>query len=307
MSKLVTLENLTKRYGDKLALENVNLELPEGPIGLLGPNGAGKSTLIKTLLGLLDFQEGRGEVLGYDIRHQSRKIRDIVGYMPENDVFFPNMTGLGYVTYSARLGGLGWKDSIRRSHEILDFLGMGEERFRLVDSYSTGMRQKVKLAQAIVHDPKLVFLDEPTNGLDPDGRDEMLALVQSLWEETQMSVILSSHVLPDVERVCQRVVILIDGKVQGVDLMENLHSQEKEIYILRVQGKSQGFEKALKKKGYKIRKLENGEWEIQGKKGISSIEVFEEAQKEKVAIRKWIPKKSSLEDIFLQAVEGKFK
>jgi ABC-2 type transport system ATP-binding protein len=210
---LFALDGINHFYGKQRALGDISVSVKRGAVGLLGPNGAGKTTLIKTLLGLLDPDSGAGQVLGYDIRTQVREIRQRVGYMPEMEAAFASMTGLAAVIYAARLSGLPRRHAIRRAHEVLDYAGIEEARYRPTEGYSTGMKQRVKLAQTLVHDPEVVFLDEPTNGLGPKGRDDMLAIIDAL-SAIPVSVVLSSHLLNDVERVCDDVLLLVGGQIR---------------------------------------------------------------------------------------------
>ena len=174
---IVRLDNISVSYGDLLALDGVSLSVEGGAVGLLGPNGAGKTTLIKTLLGFLKPSTGGGEVLGMDIETRQLDIRQKVGYMPEGDCYIPGMNAVSFVSYAGQLCGMPRKDAIQRSHEVLQYVGMDEERYRMLETYSAGMKQRIKLAQALIHDPKLLFLDEPTTGMDPIGRQEMLDLI----------------------------------------------------------------------------------------------------------------------------------
>src|SRR5437763_8661949 len=209
----VSLENVTVAYGRQAALQDVSAAFPAGAVGLLGPNGAGKSTMIKALLGFIVPASGRMRVLGRDVTSQPLEIRARVGYMPENDAHIPGMNAVSFVGYCAQLSGLPPADAMQRAHEVLFYVGLGEARYRAVDTYSTGMKQRIKLAQALVHDPDLLFLDEPTNGMDPKGRDEMLALVRDIAANKQIALILSSHLLPDVEFACDHVDVLHKGVV----------------------------------------------------------------------------------------------
>jgi len=209
---VIELEHVTKRYGDLLALDDLSVAIAAGALGLLGPNGAGKSTLIKLLLGLVGFREGTARVLGLDARRASRKIREQVGYMPEDDCILPGLRGVESVAYAGELAGIPPSTALRRAHEMLDYCAVGEERYREVQTYSTGLRQRVRLAQALIHAPKLLFLDEPTSGLDPEGREEMLELVRDLARERGISVVFSTHILRDVEVSCDAVLILGGGE-----------------------------------------------------------------------------------------------
>ena len=197
---IIETDRLGKTYGAQRALADVSVRVPPGTIGLLGPNGAGKSTLIKCLLNLETPTAGTARVLGRDIRAHHRASREKIGYSPEQDCHIAGMAGCEYVTYCGQLSGMPMRLARQRTHEILDLVGMGQERYRAVDTYSTGMRQRVKLAQALVHDPQVVFLDEPTNGLDPSGREHILKLIGSLWRDLGISVVMCSHLLRDIER-----------------------------------------------------------------------------------------------------------
>ena len=196
MPPVVDLQNVTVRYGTNAALRDVTVAFPSGAIGLLGPNGAGKSTMIKALLGLLAPERGQMTVLGLDVRHAPLQIRRRIGYMPESDTHIPGMNAVSFVAFCGELAGLPRSDAMQRAHEVLYYVGLGEARYRNVEQYSTGMKQRIKLAQALVHDPELLFLDEPTNGMDPKGRDEMLDLVRDIAHNKQMNLILSSHLFP---------------------------------------------------------------------------------------------------------------
>lgn len=209
---LFDLENLHKQYGTFQALKGITLKMEEGSIGLLGPNGAGKSTLIKTLLGLLPFSGGSASVLGFRLPDEKTQILQTIGYMPENDCYLPDMTAIQYVSFGGQLTGMPKAEAFRRAHEVLYYVGLNEARYRKLSGFSTGMKQRVKLAQALVHGPRLVFLDEPTNGLDPKGRDEMLQLIQDI-KSRGINVVLSSHLLQDVERVCDSIIMMNHGEL----------------------------------------------------------------------------------------------
>src|SRR3954468_12156369 len=204
---------LVKCYGSVVALDRVDLAVPRAAVGLLGPNGAGKSTLLKILLGLSRPNSGKARVLGRDVVVDGRELRMRVGYMPENDTLPDNATAADFVSHMAEMSGLPRRAARQRAADVLYQVGLDEERYRLLRGFSTGMKQRVKLAQAIVHDPELVFLDEPTNGLDPTGREEMLALIERIHRQLSILVVLSSHILDDVERVCEYVVVLDRGKI----------------------------------------------------------------------------------------------
>ncbi|HEU5324638.1 MAG TPA: ABC transporter ATP-binding protein [Candidatus Limnocylindria bacterium] len=211
---LISTRALTKRYpGGVTALDGLSVEIDEGVIGLVGANGAGKSTLIKVLLGLLSPTSGNAEVLGLDVATHGGQIRERVGYMPEHDCLPPDVSATEFVTYMARVSGLPAGAARERTADVLRHVGLYEERYRQMGGYSTGMKQRVKLAQALVHDPRLLFLDEPTNGLDPAGRDEMLALIERIGREFGMTVVVASHLLGEIERVASWLVAIDAGRL----------------------------------------------------------------------------------------------
>ena len=210
---LIETHALTKQYPRVLALDALDIHVEPGVIGLVGANGAGKSTLIKILLGLLPATRGAAHVLGMDVNTQGREIRSIVGYMPEHDCLPPDLSATEFVTHLAEVSGLPRTAARERTAETLRHVGLFEERYRHISGYSTGMKQRVKLAQALAHGPTLLFLDEPTNGLDPQGRDEMLDLVRRTGHEFGISILMSSHLLGEIERVCDGLIVIDDGKV----------------------------------------------------------------------------------------------
>ncbi|MDQ1293693.1 MAG: type transport system ATP-binding protein [Actinomycetota bacterium] len=210
---LLTIENLTKSYGSVTALDRLSVTLDPGVIGLVGANGAGKSTLIKTLLGLLPATSGSAQVLGLDIATQGPAIRGIVGYMPEHDCLPPDVSATEFVVHMGKMSGLPMTAARERAADVLRHVGLYEERYRPIGGYSTGMRQRVKLAQALAHDPKLVLLDEPTNGLDPAGRNEMLGLIRRIGTEFGISVLVSSHLLGELEQICDHIIVVESGRL----------------------------------------------------------------------------------------------
>ncbi|MGE3706329.1 MAG: ATP-binding cassette domain-containing protein [Vicinamibacterales bacterium] len=232
----VLLEGVTVRYGRRQALTDVTAAFPVGATGLLGPNGAGKSTLLRALLGLIVPDAGRMEVLGLDVARAPMAVRARIGYMPEGDAHIPGMNAVSFVAYCGELAGMPPGDAMQRAHDVLFHVGLGDARYRTIDTYSTGMKQRIKLAQALVHDPDLLFLDEPTNGLDPRGREEMLDLIRGLAGEQEMTLILSSHLLPDVERTCDSVVVLDGGRVVAQGAIEALRPRGDQLFELRVKG-----------------------------------------------------------------------
>jgi len=210
---VVSLRGVTKQYPGVLALDALEAEIPAGVVGLIGANGAGKSTLMKILLGLIPATSGAATVLGHDPNHDGIKIRELIGYMPEHDCLPTDMSATHFVMHMARMSGLPPKEARERTAETLRHVGLFEERYRHIGGYSTGMKQRVKLAQALVHDPKLLFLDEPTNGLDPNGRDDMLGLIERTGSQFGISVIMSSHLLGEIENVCSALVVIDSGRL----------------------------------------------------------------------------------------------
>ena len=210
---VVSLRGLTKEYPGVLALDGLEADVPAGVVGLVGANGAGKSTLMKILLGLIPATRGEARVLGHDPKTAGLTIRELIGYMPEHDCLPTDMSATHFVMHMARMSGLPPKEARERTAETLRHVGLFEERYRHIGGYSTGMKQRVKLAQALVHDPKLLFLDEPTNGLDPNGRDDMLSLIERTGSQFGISVIMSSHLLGEIESVCTALVVIDAGRL----------------------------------------------------------------------------------------------
>jgi len=260
---IIEAQGLTKVYGTQSALTDVSVQVPAGTIGLLGPNGAGKSTFIKCLLNLETPTSGTARVLGVDIRAANRASRERVGYSPERDCHIAGLAGCEYVAYCGRLSGMPYRVARQRTHEILDLVGMGQERYRPVDTYSTGMKQRIKLAQALVHDPEVVFLDEPTNGLDPSGREHILNLIESLWRDLGISVVMCSHLLRDIERVCDRVVIIGHGRLLEHDSIAALKSRARRIMEIAPSGDREKFIAALAAAGLPATKLSNGKLRVE--------------------------------------------
>src|SRR2546425_6475347 len=245
----VQLDRVSVKYGRNWALRDVSATFERGAVGLLGPNGAGKSTMIKALLGFVLPEQGEMRVLGMSVRTSPLGIRGRIGYMPETDAHIPGMTAVAFVAYCGELAGLPRSDAMQRAHEVLYYVGLGEARYRNVESYSTGMKQRLKLSQALVHDPELLFLDEPTNGMDPKGRDEMLELVRDLGHNKGVSLILSSHLLPDVEYTCDYVVVMDKGQVATQGPINELKGPTGRVYELRIKGDLRGFLDVLAKAG----------------------------------------------------------
>ncbi len=300
---LFELTEVHKRYGAHHALRGLTLTVPVGSVGLLGPNGAGKSTLLKVLLGLLPF-EGSAQVLGRDVRADALALRARVGYMPERDCHLLGMTAVDLCAYAAELSGLPPAEAMQRAHLTLEFVGLGDKRYQKIDGYSTGQKQRVKLAQALVHDPRLLFLDEPTNGLDPQGRDEMLALIRDLPGRTGCSVVLSSHLLNDVEKVCQRALLMHEGKLVYSGTIDELQKDgQRDLYELRVKEGEARMAEALRARGL-VGEREGALLLVQLPKDEARPTelLFAVAAAEGLQVRHLQPRKLTLESAFVRAV-----
>jgi ABC-2 type transport system ATP-binding protein len=298
---LVRFDDLTVSYGPRVALSGVSGELLAGATGLLGPNGAGKTTFLKTLLGFLKPDRGRVVAFGLDPVTAPLEVRRRIGYMPEVDCHLPGMTAAAFVAFAGELSGMPRDEAVSRAHEVLYYVGLEEARYRTVDTYSTGMKQRVKLAQALVHDPDLLLLDEPTNGLDPDGREEMLALIADVSRRRQMSLILCSHLLRDVERVCERVIVFNQGEVAARGTIAELTGARRSVYDLRVKGDPSAMLTDLKDQGCDWREAEDG-YRLFLADGLGPEAIFRTARENGVQVRYLRPGLESLEDVFLRAL-----
>jgi ABC-2 type transport system ATP-binding protein len=300
-TSLVEFTGLGVSYGPLQALAGVSGSFPPGPTGLLGPNGAGKTTLLKTLLGFLKPDRGSITAFGVDPAKDPLEVRRRIGYMPEVDCHLPGMTAARFVAFAGELSGLPADEATSRAHEVLYYVGLDEARYRRVDTYSTGMKQRVKLAQALVHDPDLLLLDEPTNGLDPDGREEMLALIRDVAARREMSLVLCSHLLRDVESVCERVIVLKQGEVAAAGRIADLTGPRRSIYDVRVKGDVAAFLTDLKDTGCDVREAEDGHRVLMND-GAGPELIFRVARECGVQVRYLRPGVESLEDVFLRAL-----
>jgi ABC-2 type transport system ATP-binding protein len=304
-SAVVTLEGVTVAYGRQPALQAVTASFAAGAVGLLGPNGAGKSTMLKALLGFIVPDRGRMRVLGYDVATSPLEIRARVGYMPETDAHIPGMNAVSFVAYCGELAGLPSVDAMQRAHEMLFYVGLGEARYRNVETYSTGMKQRIKLAQALVHDPDLLFLDEPTNGMDPKGRDEMLELVRDLAHNKGVNLILSSHLLPDVEYTCDHVVVMDKGAVATEGPIAALKQPRGRVFELRVKmpdGNVNGFVGRLRAAGLDCHASDEDVMRVFVPGDGGARDLFAIAAREGAQVRHLRPSVPTLEDVFAKAV-----
>ncbi|NIM58101.1 MAG: ATP-binding cassette domain-containing protein [Candidatus Aminicenantes bacterium] len=297
----IEVKDIHFSYGKIKALEEVSLDLPQGAAGLLGPNGAGKSTLIRILLGFLSADEGGGRVLGYDIKDEQTEIRRYVGYMPEDDCFIPGLDAVSFTSYLGELSGMPRQEAMKRAHEVLYYVGLEESRYRNLETYSSGMKQRLKLAQAIVHDPKLIFLDEPTSGLDPQGRNEILELIMDISSKKDIQVLISSHILPDIELTCKYVVILNKGKLAAQGDISEL-KEIRDLYEMKIKGEAGGFLQKLKALKCKVEETEDGILKVYWPPKQDKQEIFRIAAEEKIQLRHFVKSETSLEDLFAQVV-----
>jgi ABC-2 type transport system ATP-binding protein len=298
---LVSFEDLAVSYGLVQALAGVKGAFYPGPTGLLGPNGAGKTTLLKTLLGFLNPDGGHMTAFGKDPTKEPLEVRRRLGYMPEQDCHIPGMSAAAFVAFAGELSGLPRDEAISRAHEVLYYVGLGEARYRNLETYSTGMKQRVKLAQALVHDPELLLLDEPTNGLDPQGRDEMLVLIRDISTRRGMSLILCSHLLHDVERVCEQVIVLNQGQIARQGSIRELTGARRQVFDVRFKGDGDAVLTDLKDLGADWREGEDS-YRLLLPDGLGPETVFRVAKECGVQVRHLRPGAETLEDVFLRAL-----
>ena len=299
---LIELTSVEKRYGDVVALKGLALKLNPGRIGLLGPNGAGKSTLLKSLLGLVIPETGVVRVFDKDVSREAADIRALVGYMPEGDAVLPHMTALDYTTLAGELCGLPRVEAIARAHQVLHYAGLGEARYRKLGAFSTGMKQRARLAQALVGDPKLLLLDEPTSGLDPRGRDEMLALIRDIPERTGASVILSTHILPDVEKTCEQIVVIAGGEVLYAGDLAPLLGNEANTFEVRTKSDPAALVRELELEKCVVKK-QDSTLSVRVPDGRDIKLILGAAQKSGAQLRHVAPLVNSLERAFFKTLE----
>ncbi|HLJ46344.1 MAG TPA: ABC transporter ATP-binding protein [Bryobacteraceae bacterium] len=307
MSTLIQLDNLSVRFGKRTILNNLSCSLSGQAIGLLGPNGAGKSTLINTLLGFHEPATGTARIFDFDIRTQTKAIRTVVGYMPENDSFIGNMTAVAFVRLMAELSGLPSEAALERAHEALFYVGLGEARYRKVGTYSLGMKQLAKLAQAIVHGPKLLILDEPTNGLDPPARQRMIRMIKEMKDSGQVRIVLCSHLLRDVEETCDEVLILNQGRIVHYSNLDEERRANRRFVELETVGANENFAEALESLGCECAVGTGGRLKMVMSDGLDIKDIYRLAAERDIQLRRLNYRRDSLEDIFLRAVESEVK
>lgn len=298
----IGLHNLTIRYGEHTAVAGLSTVVGNGATGLLGRNGAGKSSVLRALLGLVQPVEGKIVFSDLPDTASSGEIRSYLGYMPERDAHLPQLTGLNMVALLGMLSGMGRQDAMRRSHEVLYLVGLEEQRYRQVSGYSTGMRQKAKLAAALVHDPTVLLLDEPTNGLDPAGRAEMLGLIQHLCSNLRKSVVLCTHIMQDVEAVCDEVIVLDAGRVVAQGGMRELVGRPLAAFELDVVPRTDSVRTELARLG-QLEGDSRGRWILRPNQGVGTQAVFAAVLAAGAVVRSVQPMRGTLEDVFLRAID----
>jgi ABC-2 type transport system ATP-binding protein len=300
---VIALDRLEVRLGGRTVLNGLTGELRGHAVGLLGPNGAGKSTLINTLLGFHEPSAGSAKVLGLDARTDRMRIRQSVGYMPENDSFIGNMSGVRFVRYMAELSGLPPAAALERAHEALFYVGLGEVRYRKVSTYSLGMKQLIKLAQALAHGPKLLILDEPTNGLDPTARQRMVQLIKEIRKEGSMHMLISSHLLRDIDETCDEVLILKKGSIAAISNIEEERRSHRNFIEMEMTGNTEAFATKMQTMGCECARFAGGRVKVVMPDAVSQRDLYVTAAETGAEIRRIQTRRDSLEDIFLRAMD----
>ncbi|HEX5889827.1 MAG TPA: ABC transporter ATP-binding protein [Pyrinomonadaceae bacterium] len=301
---VIDLHGLSVAFGRRQILKNLRGDLRGKAIGLLGPNGAGKTTLIHTLLGFHHPNAGTAQIFGHDIVDEAKKIKSLIGYMPERDAFIAKMTAVHFVRLMGELSGLPSEAALERAHEALFYVGLGEARYRKLETYSLGMKQLAKLAQAIVHGPKLIFLDEPTNGLDPPARLRMIKLIREIRDSGQANIVLSSHLLVDVEECCDEILILKDGQIAVYCNLEEERKSNRKFLMLETRGDQKRFVEALAGLGCEYAISSDSRLKVVLQDGVEVRDLYRLAGETQVQLRRLSYKRDSLEDIFLKAMEN---
>jgi ABC-2 type transport system ATP-binding protein len=297
----IELQGLGVRFGGRPILQNLTARLSGRAIGLLGPNGAGKTTLIHTLLGFHKPSEGTARMHGEDVVTGAARLKGSIGYMPESDAFIAGITAVRFVRMMGELSGLPGEAALERAHETLQYVGLGEARYRGLEGFSLGMRQMAKLAQAIVHAPKILFLDEPTNGLDPPARARMIRLVKEIRDSGQAQILLSSHLLRDVEECCDEALVLKDGKIAFHGNLEEERKANKKFLQVETRGDERAFAAAAEALGCTCAMLGPGRLKMVLPESIAVRDLYRIASE--LQIRRLDYKRDSLQDIFLKAME----
>jgi len=300
---VIDLDGLSVTFGSRPILRDLRGELRGRAIGLLGPNGAGKTTLIHTLLGFHDPSSGTAHIFDRDIRSDAKQIRTLIGYMPERDSFIANMTCVHFVRLMAELSGLPSEAALERAHEALFYVGLGEARYRQLGTYSLGMKQLAKLAQAIVHGPRLIFLDEPTNGLDPPARARMIELIRQIRDSGKAHILLSSHLLRDVEECCEEILIIKQGRIAVYCNLEEERKANRKFLEIETRGDREAFVETVATLGCEYALTSERRLKLVLQNGVEIRDLYRIAAEQQVQIRRLNFKRDSLEDIFLKAME----
>ena len=300
---IIELNGLEVWLGNRTVLDGLTGELRGRSIGLLGPNGAGKSTLINTLLGFHRPSKGTARVFGLDSYLDRAQIRAGIGYMPENDSFIGNMSGVHFVRYLAELAGLPSRQALERAHEALFYVGLGEVRYRKVNSYSLGMKQLIKLAQALAHGPRLLILDEPTNGLDPIARQRMIQLIREIRTQGSVHLLISSHLLRDIDETCDEVLILKHGRIAELCNIEEERRSNRSFFELETVGATERFSTSVRALGCECASFPGGRIKLVMPDHIAARDLYVIAAEQGVQIRRMNQRRDSLEDIFLRAMD----
>ena len=301
---VIDLDRLEVRLGGRVVLDSLSGELRGNAIGLLGPNGAGKSTLINTLLGFHTPSRGTARVFGMDAVHDRSRIKQSIGYMPENDSFIGNMNGVRFVRYMAELAGLPPREALERAHEALFYVGLGEVRYRKISTYSLGMKQLVKLAQALAHGPRLLILDEPTNGLDPNARQRMIQTIKEIRKEGSVRLLISSHLLRDIDETCDEALILKNGRIAALCNIEEERRSHRNFIELETIGPVDRFAETMRELGCECASFPGGRIKLVMPDQIEARDVYATAAGCGVQIRRIHQRRDSLEDIFLRAMDN---
>src|SRR2546426_4030319 len=301
---VIDLDGLSVRFGGRPILQDLRGQLRGRAIGLLGPNGAGKTTLIHTLLGFHPPAAGTARIFGQDVTTDTKEIRSAIGYMPERDAYIAKMSCVHFVRLMAELSGVPSETALERAHEALFYVGLGEARYRKLDTYSLGMKQLAKLAQAIVHGPKLLLLDEPTNGLDPPARLRMIKLIREIRDSGQAHILISSHLLRDVEECCDEILILKDGRIATYCNLEEERKANRKFLVLETRGDHETFTKAIGALGCEYALTGEHRVKLVLHEGIEIRDLYRIAAEHEGQIPRLNSKRDSLEDIFLKAMEN---
>jgi ABC-2 type transport system ATP-binding protein len=302
---VIELSGLEVRLANRVVLDGLDGKLAGRAIGLLGPNGSGKSTLINTLLGFHAPSRGTARVFDLDVRTHSREIRASIGYMPENDSFIGNMSGIHFVRYMAELAGVPASNALERAHEAMFYVGLGEVRYRKISTYSLGMKQLAKLAQAIVHGARLLILDEPTNGLDPVARQRMIQLIREVRDAGDVTLLISSHLLRDVDETCDEVLILKTGHIAAICNLEEERRANRRFIELETVAAQEAFGTAIRQLGCECARFPGERWKLVMPETVEIRDLYSIAAQQGVQIRKMNYRRDSLEDIFLSAMDSK--